>query len=262
MVRGDLMITVVGIFEQRRAAEKAAWHLRILGIEPGNVDLLIPGASETELSAVPTADTEPPGMGQTIGTFLGSTVGAAGGFSLSTTAASFLLPGVGPVLALGALGAAVLGLAGAVGGHAAGESMDRALMEGLPKDEIFLYEDALRQGRCVVICLAQTDLEADQLRHVLTREGAESIDAARHRWWLSLGNLLGEHYHPPDPSVTAHHDPFRRGCEAAQNPEFRGKPWDQVVYLLAERYRDWSDDAFRKGFERGQRLRDELMHRA
>jgi hypothetical protein len=131
---------------------------------------------------------------------------------------------VGPVLALGTLGAAVLGLAGAVGGHAAGESMDRALTEGLPKDEIFLYEDALRQGRCVVICLAQTDLEADQFRHVLTREGAESIDAARHRWWLGLGNLLREHYHPPDPDATAHNDPFHRGCEAAQNPEFRGKP--------------------------------------
>jgi hypothetical protein len=43
------------------------------------------------------------------------------------------------------------------------------------------------------------------------------------------------------------------------NPEFRGKPWDQVVYLLAERYHDWSDDRFRKGFESGQRFHRELV---
>jgi hypothetical protein len=36
------MITVVGIFEHRRPAESAAWHLRMLGIEPGNVDLSAP----------------------------------------------------------------------------------------------------------------------------------------------------------------------------------------------------------------------------
>jgi hypothetical protein len=195
-----------------------------------------------------------------MGTLVGGGVGVAGGFSLGAAAASFMLPGVGPVLALGSLGAAVLGLAGAFGGHAAGESLDRAVLEGLPKDELFLYEDALRQGRCVVLCLVQSELEADQVRHILAREGAESIDAARHRWWLGLRDLIREHYHPPGPEADAHEDPFRRGFEAALNPDFRGKQWDQVVYLLAERYHDWSDDRFRKGFEGGQRLRRELVH--
>ena len=114
------------------------------------------------------------------------------------------------MLALGSLGAAILGLAGAIGGHAAGESMDRALLDGLPTDELFLYEDALRQGRCVVIGLAQTELEADQMRRVLFRRGAESIDAAHHRWWLGLRDVVREHYNPPKPpGDDAHEDPFR-----------------------------------------------------
>jgi hypothetical protein len=254
----DFMITVVGIFEQPNAAGKAVLDLRILGIEHKNIDLLSPGVSEARLAKVPTADSESPGMAGTMGTVLGGAVGVAGGFSLGV-AASFMLPGVGPVLALGSLGAAVLGLAGGIGGHAAGESLDRTLLEGLPKDELFLYEDALRQGRSVVLCLAQTELEADEARRILAREGAESIDAARHRWWLGLLDLVREHYNPPSPETDAHEDPFRQGFEAALNPEFRGKPWDQVVYLLAEQYRDWSDDRFRRGFERGQRFHSELM---
>ena len=252
------MVTVVGIYEQRKAAERALLDLQTLGIELRNLDLLIPGVSETHLDSVPTSDSEQPGMAGTIGAVLGGAVGIAGGFELGAAAASFMLPGVGPVLALGALGAAVLGLLGGVGGHEAGVSVDRALLEGLPKDELFVYEDALRQGRCVLLCFVRTELEADEVRRILAREGAETVDAARHRWWLGLRGLVLEHYNPPSPDIADHEDPFRRGFEAALNPEFRGKPWDQVLYLIAEQFHDWSDDRFRKGFERGQQFHDEL----
>ena len=246
------MITVVGIFKRQDAAERVLRDLCILGIEPKRIDLLRPGISDARLSAVPTSDSEPSGMATTMGTLLGSAVGVAGGLSLGTSAASLMLPGVGPMLALGALGAVVLGMAGAVGGHEAGECVDRAALEGLPKDEVFLYADALRQGRCVVLCLAQTELEADEVRRALDREGAESIDAARHRWWLGVRDLAREKYTPPSPHAQVRDDPFQRGYDAALSPEFHGKPWDQVLYVLVERYRDWSDDRFRKGFERGQ----------
>ena len=57
-----------------------------------------------------------------------------------------LIPGVGPVIAGGIIGAAILGVGGAATGAAAGAALERELADGLPHDELYLYEDALRKG--------------------------------------------------------------------------------------------------------------------
>jgi hypothetical protein len=46
---------------------------------------------------------------------------------------------------------------GAVAGGAVGKFLESSLTQGLPKDEIFFYEDALRQGRSVLVGLAEDD---------------------------------------------------------------------------------------------------------
>ena len=97
-----------------------------------------------------------------------------------------LIPGVGPITGLGLLGAAVLGAAGATVGAAAGGKIEEATYEGLPEDEIFLYEDALRKGRSVVIALADNATSASVVREVLKQAGAKTIDAAREQWWTGL----------------------------------------------------------------------------
>lgn len=188
-------------------------------------------------------------------------MGVAGGLSLGTATASFLVPGIGPVLGLGALGAAVLGLAGAAGGGTVGQNMDRALMDGLPKDEIFLYEDALRQGRSVVICLARDEVEVKEARRILERKGAETIDAARHRWWTGLRSAEREHYVGDGSDFDTDEDIYRRGFETALQPEFRGRSWEQAVYILAERDKDWSSECYRQGYERAQNYYRGLVHR-
>ena len=247
------MITVAGIFADRNAAQRAVRDLRGMGISDSHVDLLVPGNADEALSTVPTADTEQPGMGRAVGSVVGGAVGMASGLTLGTAAAaSFLVPGIGPVLGLGALGAAVLGLAGAAGGGAVGENLDRKLLDGVPKDEIFLYEDALRQGRSVVICLARDEAEAKEARRILEREGAETIDAARHRWWTGLRPAEREHYAADGSDFETDEDIYRRGFETALNPEFRGRSWDQALYILTERDKDWSTECFRRGYERGQ----------
>src|SRR5205807_9043170 len=119
---------------------------------------------------------ERPGIGKA----MGAVVGAAGGLTGGSLLAAAILPGVGPVTALGLLGSAILGAAGAtVGGKVAG-SFENFTSEGLPEDEILVYEDALRRGRSVVIALAADHAEAARLRDVLKAEGAEGIDDARH----------------------------------------------------------------------------------
>lgn len=255
------MITVAGIFADRNKAEQAVRELRALGMPDRHVDLLIPEIGGEQVSTVPTADSEQPGMGRAVGSVVGGAVGVAGGLSLGTAAASFLVPGIGPVLGLGALAAAVLGLAGAVEGGRVGDNMDHALLDGVPKDEIFIYEDALRQGRSVVICMARDEVEATEAKRLLEREHVESIDAARHRWWTGLRDAEREHYVADGSDFETNEDVFRRGFETALQPDFRGRSWEQAVYILAERDKDWSSDSFRRGYERGRNYYRGLLQR-
>ena len=90
---------------------------------------------------------------------------------MGAAAASLLVPGVGPVIAAGLIGAALLGLGGAATGALAGDKIEDAMDEGLPHDELYVYEDALRRGHTVVIAFAEDDEQA--------RSGAHGSGAGR-----------------------------------------------------------------------------------
>src|SRR5207247_7341700 len=136
-------------------------ELKAASISPEDINLLTPQASEDRVASIPVADTEQPGMGKALGGVVGGAVGAASGLSLGAAAASIFIPAVGPVLAIGLLGAALFGAGGAIGGALAGGALEGGMDEGLPVDEMFVYEDALRQGRSVVVVLAEESLRAD-----------------------------------------------------------------------------------------------------
>src|SRR6185369_5884203 len=108
--------------------------------------------------------------------------------------ASLLVPGVGPVLAAGLVGAAILGIGGTATGMAAGAALERTLADGVPHDELYLYEDALRNGRSVVIAFAENEEAETQARTVLSAAGAQSIDAARDDWWIGLRDAEAQNY--------------------------------------------------------------------
>lgn len=246
------MIAIVGTFERLDAAVRAARDLHALGGSGELVYLFRNGDGAKRLGEVPPAESEGPGMARTMLAFLLCAIGVAAGLELGAVAAGLMAPEAAPVMALGLLGAAMLGIAGLVCGNIAGKKVVHAVFEGLPEDDFFVYRDALRQGRAVVVCLARKQAAVAEARLVLEHEGAEAIDAARHMWKLGWIDAMLLRYSVPV-RAKAEQDPFVRGYEAALNPEFRGKPWDQVVYLLAERYKNWYDDAFRRGFDGGQR---------
>src|SRR2546425_1590652 len=115
------METVAGIFQSRAEAEKAVQQLHALGIRNDRIALLTPSMNKEQVEhTVPVTDTEEPGIGKTMGGTVGGAMGVAGGASLGAAAASLLVPGVGPVLAGGIFGAAILGAGGAVAGMAGG----------------------------------------------------------------------------------------------------------------------------------------------
>lgn len=247
------MQTVVGIFTSQAAAERAAEHLYNLGLGWEQINFLIPGASPAELEQVPTTDTEQPGMGPAIGGLVGGAAGASGGL-LSTAVLSTLIPGIGPITAIGVAALGIVGLVGGVlAGAAVGGALENALSSGLPKDELFVYEDALRQGRTVLIACAEDATQAEAVRAALAQAGAESLDAARHDWWLGLRTAEAEKYTAQGWDFTTDEDMYRRGFEAALHADIAGKPYDDVVGYLRAHHADVYDHAaFRRGYERGR----------
>ena len=171
------METVTGIFKSRAQAEDAVKELHSLGIRNDHIALLTPAMDDADVeNAVPTADSEQPGMGQAMGGAVGGAIGVAGGASLGAAAASLLIPGVGPVIAGGILGAAILGAGGTAAGVAAGGALEKELEAGLPHDELYLYEDALRNGRSVVIAFVKPEGAIYAAQSAMSGAGAESID--------------------------------------------------------------------------------------
>jgi hypothetical protein len=244
------METVAGVFRTRAEAEKAVQQLHSLGIPNDRIALLTPEMSDERVEeSVPTSDTEQPGMGTAMGGAVGGAMGVAGGATLGAAAASLLVPGVGPVIAGTILGAAILGAGGTAAGMAVGEALEEGLVEGLPHDELYLYEDAVRHGRSVVIGFVETDETRDAAREVLARAGAESVDAARESWWLSLRDAEEAHYETTGGNFQTDEANYRRGFEAALNK------------LGETAHATESDEAFRRGYERGEAYHRSLRER-
>ena len=256
------MSTVAGIFKSRADAERAAENLRTAGIDSERINLLTPGTTDAELdAAVPTTETEQPGMGGALGGTVGAAMGAAGGMHIGAALASLLVPGVGPVLAAGVIGAALLGAGGAMAGAAAGSKLEESV-EGLPHDELYVYEDALRQGRSVVIVLTEDSSQDEGARSVLSQAGAESLDAARESWWVGLRDAEEEEYTGQGKDFKRDETLYRRGFEAAQHPHLRGKAYDEMSEHLRERYSDaYENESFRHGYERGQSYQRSLREK-
>jgi len=261
------MKAVTGVFRSASDAERALAQFRELPLPEDRLALLTPSTpgSGRAVEAVPTVSGEQPGMGKTIG----AVVGAAAGFSGGSLLVAVLVPGVGAVTAIGLLGAAALAAAGAAVGGVAGGKSENFMTDGLPGDEIFVYEDALRNGRSMVIAMAEDEPEAARFRELLDTEGAESVDAAREQWWIGLRSAEKEHYSTRKNQNVGNDEKFYRlGFESALHARTRGKKLPQVLAEMnskaeeIEREYPRMDAAelFRKGYRRGRDYYEQLCN--
>lgn len=244
------MRTAAGIFALSEQAEQVVEKLKDSGFREENVLVLLPGHSEKQLEAVPTQEGEQPGMGRAIGSVVGGAVGLAAGATLG-----LILPGVGPVLVAGGVG-----VGGALVGGAGGDALENLLARGLPKDELFLYEDALRKGRSIVIALSSDEEKLESARRIMAGTGAESIDAAREQWWIGLRDAEAAEYEARGEGAFSRDEAmYRLGFEAALHPEFRGTSFSAAQNNLRERFPTaWNQEAFRRGYLRGQNYASNL----
>jgi hypothetical protein len=248
------MESIVGLFNSSADARRAAAILTSLGIPENRTTVISPHTAQADVEAqVPTTEAEQPGMGSALGGTVGAALGVAGGMQAGAAVATFLIPGVGPVLALGLIGAAIFGAGGAAAGVLAGGALEKGIADGLPRDELFVYEDALRRGRSIVMAFTDDAQTAEAARAALSRAGAESVDAARNEWWIGLRDAEAEHYTQQGGDFNLDEAKYRLGFESALHPECRGHSCEELASGLRERHGDdAATPAFRQGYERGQ----------
>lgn len=250
------MEVVTAVFESRDKAEKAISQLRALGIPDQRIGILTPGSASADTieKGVPVTDTEDPGMGRAMGAAVGGAMGAAGGATLGLAVATLAIPGIGPVIAFGMVGAALLGTVGAAAGSAVGDTIEEELGEGIPHEDVYLYEDVLRHGKSIVIAYVEEDGEQDErAEEVFDSAGAEDMETLRERWWEELKEGESAHY---DGDFARDEESFRRGYTAALHPKRRGKAYKDVEDELRTAYAGTTlDIPFQAGYERGQSYR-------
>ncbi len=176
----ERMQAVVGIFESLESARSGGREVA-QSVPAARLRLVTPGATSGEIDTLPIDDTEQPGMGAAVGGVLGGVVGAG--------LASLLAPPVGAAALASIAGGALLG---AGGGAVAGDVFEDALSQGVPRDELLVYREALRRGRTLVIAVTESEAEADAVRATLSAAGAQSVDAARDDWSVGLHDPDGK----------------------------------------------------------------------
>jgi hypothetical protein len=236
------MRTVVGVVRDLSDVKSIVEVLRKIEVPDDRISVLSPDSSEAAIRRVPTTEAEQPAIAQAIGGVVGGAAGSAGALAVASVA----LPGIGPVVVAGAI---ALGLLGAVAGGAVAGQLDNALSRGLPTDELYVYRDALRKGRSIVIVTAEDDAEAARVREVLAGLGAESVDAAREDWWIGLRDAEEVEYARQGGDFTKDEALYRMGFDAA----FRQAARADADFDLVTRYGSAANEpAFRAGYARGR----------
>jgi hypothetical protein len=222
------MLSVIGIFGTLKEARRAE---ELLNLPGDRVSVIAPQPREQEDEDI----------GKALGGVVGGSLGIAVGSTIGTAAASLAVPGVGPILATGAIAGLLFGTGGAIAGYRAGEKLDERNAPDPAHDphDQFFFHHALRRGRAIVLALAESSQEAERVKATLRRSGAKDVDAMREEWWSELrggeeGVYRGD--------FAAEEKDYRRGFEAALVPEQRGQQIEAPADV---------SPAYREGFRRG-----------
>jgi anti-sigma B factor antagonist len=159
------METAIGVFASRDKAEEAVKELQQRGVPEQSVNYLTRSESEAKTIA------------KEFGTYVGGFVGGAAGMSAGVVAATLLLPGIGPVFALGFGAAALLGAAGAGAGRTVGSAAATDTAAPMPtadekcSEEAAFLREVLKEGRSIVVVQTESREIATLACGILDRLG-------------------------------------------------------------------------------------------
>jgi len=164
--------TVVGVFDGQNDAEKALNALRDAGFSPEQVSVVAKDTGETK-SMVERSDmqgAETTGAGT--GALLGGIFGGAAGWLIGIGALA--IPGIGPIVAAGAL-ATTLG--GAAVGAVAGGLIGALVGAGVPEEDARTYETHVKEGRILITAQTATAQQAQAAHDAFDRHGGSEVRA-------------------------------------------------------------------------------------
>ncbi len=151
--------TLMAIFDDRLEAERAVRDLETSGIEAGKIGFAMRGRDVGTGGMI----TDTSGTKDARGALAGAVTGGLTGGALAATVTALLMPGVGAVVAAGAL-AMFLGYAGA--GAAVGGILGAMIGLGVSEEEAHYYEKHFNEGKAIVAVKDATPLAAEILmRH-------------------------------------------------------------------------------------------------
>lgn len=153
--------TVIGVFDNERAAERAIEELRRSGFPDNEISVVGPdGRHQQRGGGVQGMADQHLGDGASWGAGIG---GAAG---LLASAGALAIPGFGPIIALGPLAAT---LTGAAGGGLAGGLVDF----GIPEPQSREYERKVKEGKFLAVL--KTAHDAEKAERCLKNQGASDV---------------------------------------------------------------------------------------
>jgi uncharacterized protein (TIGR02271 family) len=161
--------TVVGLFRDTAQAERAIRDLKAAGFSDQQIGVVMQDRSEERRLAADTGTKAGEGAvaGAVGGGLLGGTVGLLAGIG------ALVIPGIGPIIAGGALAST---LAGAGIGAAAGGLIGALVGMGIPEEDARYYETGLREGGILVT--VEAGAAAADARRILLDAGGEFGPAA------------------------------------------------------------------------------------
>lgn len=157
------METAVGVFSSRDRTEEAVKQLLQRGVPEQSIVFLTRSESEAKT------------ITKKVGAYVGGLAGGAAGLGAGVVAAS-LLPGIGPVFALGFGAAALLGLAGAgagatVGSAVAPDSEAAPTPDEKCSEEAAFFREVLKEGKSLIVVRTESHEIASSACAVLDQLG-------------------------------------------------------------------------------------------
>lgn len=228
------MRTVAGLFEQRSSADHALEALERAGFGREAISVVARGdARERQVGGAAPAEGAQTGAFELGGAAVGGVLGLLAGLG------ALAIPGIGPILAAGSLGAALAGVAGgAAAGGLVGGLVGTLTASGLSEEQAQLYAEGLRRGGLLVTVQAADEERADEAQAIMSRAGAVDLEDQRAVWQQQGWAGFDAHAGPFDTSAQ---QPGWLAAAGASLPAGgrSAQPADQP----GPAGRGWSDDA-------------------
>lgn len=154
---------VLGVFNERRQAEQAAIGLRDKGFHK-DISVVARDDDQGDIQETKMGRGEEDNSPMT-GIATGGTLGGLAG--LAAGAGALVIPGIGPLLALGPI-------AGLLSGAAAGGIAGGLIDWGIPEAEGKQYEEDIRQGKTIV-SVQGSDKRLNDAADLLRHHGAYDV---------------------------------------------------------------------------------------